>query len=124
VQIVVGIPMVSSAGNLDFWLRLCGVRHLPECSDLLVGFPRQGDLGKEAFNAAVKQWNADLIQRVGVQGWTGSGVGCRPAIVPCVLGWGWEWQVGNLFVVLACFLGHGYVHLSCLPRHWACLAGR
>ncbi len=78
MQIVVGIPMVSSAGNLDFWLRLCGVRHLPECSDLLAGFPRQGDLGKEAFNAAVKQWNADLIQRVGC--WHGG----RVASLPCV----------------------------------------
>ncbi len=57
--------MVSSAANLDFWLRLCGVRHLPECADLLAAFPRQGEgLGKEAFEAAVKRWNADMIQRV------------------------------------------------------------
>lgn len=63
-QLVVGIPMVSSAGNLDFWLRLCGARGLPEAEELLSAFPRQGDLGKPAFEAAVKQWNADFIQRV------------------------------------------------------------
>ncbi len=58
------MPMVSSAGNLDFWLRLCGVRGLPECVELLAAFPRQDELGKEAFDAAVKRWNADFIQRV------------------------------------------------------------
>ena len=63
LQLVLGMPMVSSAGNLDFWLRLCGVRGLPEASDLLAAFPQQEALGHAAWQAAVRGWNAELIQR-------------------------------------------------------------
>lgn len=41
------------------------MRELPEAEVLLAAFPRQGDLGKPAFDAAVRQWNADFIQKVG-----------------------------------------------------------
>ena len=45
------------------------VRELPEAEALLAGFPRQDALGKEGFEAALRRWNADFIQRV--SGWVG-----------------------------------------------------
>lgn len=70
-QLVLGMPIISSAGNLDFWLRLCGARGLPEAAALLASFPQAGDGsgGKAAHAAAVHDWNASLIQRVRVDGW-------------------------------------------------------
>eukprot|EP00887_Chlorella_sp_A99_P006191 scaffold3.g6191.t1 len=64
VRLVVGVPIVSSAANLDFWLRLCDVRQLPEAQALLAAFPPEahGD-GRAAWQAAVREWNAALIRR-------------------------------------------------------------
>ena len=116
---VLGLPIVPSSGNLDFWLRLCGaccytrgqragdkfreqweclvccdgwgpcslpgcnlqpqprawspthtptagVRGLPEAAAVLRSFPQAEEAGdKAAHAAAVRQWNADLIRRVG-----------------------------------------------------------
>ena len=63
-QVVLGLPIVPSLGNLDFWLRLCGVRGMPEAQALLRSFPAGDDAGdKAAHAAAVKAWNADLIAR-------------------------------------------------------------
>lgn len=70
VKVVLGLPIVPSAGNLDFWLRLCGVRHMPEAQALLRTFPQLGPAeggeqqrSKEEHAAAVRQWNADLIKK-------------------------------------------------------------
>ena len=35
LQVMLGLPIVPSIGNLDFWLRLCNVRGLPESQQLL-----------------------------------------------------------------------------------------
>ena len=61
---MLGLPIVPSIGNLDFWLRLCNVRGLPESQALLAGFPQSEERGKEGHAAAVREWNADLIRRV------------------------------------------------------------
>ncbi|KAL4458173.1 hypothetical protein ABPG75_013038 [Micractinium tetrahymenae] len=71
VKVVLGLPIVPSIGNLDFWLRLCGVRHMPEAQALLRTFPQLGGAegggdsqpSKEEHAAAVRQWNADLIKK-------------------------------------------------------------
>lgn len=64
VKVVLGLPVVPSVGNLDFWLRLCGVRGKPEAAALLRSFPQADDAAdKAAHAAAVRQWNADLIRR-------------------------------------------------------------
>lgn len=65
VRVVVGVAMASSASNLDFWLRLAGVRGLPEAEALLASFPTPGGgMGKEGCAAAVRAWNVDLIRKV------------------------------------------------------------
>ena len=61
---MLGLPIVPSIGNLDFWLRLCNVRGLPESQALLAGFPQSEERDKEGHAAAVREWNADLIRRV------------------------------------------------------------
>ena len=61
---MLGLPIVPSIGNLDFWLRLCNVRGLPESQALLAGFPQSEGRDKEGHAAAVREWNADLIRRV------------------------------------------------------------
>lgn len=55
LKLVVGMPMVSSASNLDFWLRLCSIRNKPGAEEVLASFPSDP--------AAIKAWNADLVRR-------------------------------------------------------------
>ena len=69
MQVVLGLPIVPSIGNLDFWLRLCNVRGLPEAQDLLRSFPQSEDRDQAGHAAAVRQWNADLIQKVTTLRW-------------------------------------------------------
>lgn len=81
-KVVLGLPIVPSAGNLDFWLRLCGVRHMPEAHTLLGTFPQLGGAegagghgrSKEEHAAAVRQWNAQLIKKVRRRACKGRGV--------------------------------------------------
>lgn len=82
---MLGLPIVPSAGNLDFWLRLCGVRHMPEAQALLRTFPQLGPAeggeqqrSKEEHAAAVRQWNADLIKKVGGQAHAATDLLCLP----------------------------------------------
>lgn len=62
---MLGLPIVPSIGNLDFWLRLCNVRGLPEAQALLQSFPQSEERDRKGHAAAVRQWNADLIRKVG-----------------------------------------------------------
>lgn len=64
-QLVVGLPIISSVGNLEFWLRLCNVRGLPEAQHLLASFPQASETARRASHeAAVRAWNAELIRKV------------------------------------------------------------
>ena len=70
-QVALGLPIVPSVGNLEFWLRLCGVRNTAEADALLRGFPQasSGEGSKQYHAAAVRRWNADLIRKVRLGGW-------------------------------------------------------
>lgn len=63
VKVVLGLPIITSVGNLEFWLRLCNVRTLPESQHLLSSFPGPQQRSKEEHAAAVRAWNATLIQK-------------------------------------------------------------
>ncbi|EFN54450.1 hypothetical protein CHLNCDRAFT_135876 [Chlorella variabilis] len=63
VKVMLGLPIVPSIGNLDFWLRLCNVRGLPEAQALLQSFPQSEERDRKGHAAAVRQWNADLIRK-------------------------------------------------------------
>ena len=65
VHILPGVPMASSLGNLDFWLRLAGLRDDPGAGQVLGSFPRKGPReSAEEHAAAVKDWNAAFIRDV------------------------------------------------------------
>lgn len=63
-KVFAGVPMASSAGNLEFWLRLCGVHDSPDGKAVLRSFPVQNGAGKAEYAAAVRVWNADFVQWV------------------------------------------------------------
>jgi hypothetical protein len=63
VRLLAGVPVASSAANLDFWLRLAGVRGAPGAEALLAAFPRPGGGGAAEHAAAVRGWNADFVRR-------------------------------------------------------------
>jgi hypothetical protein len=58
VKIVVGVPMITSQKNLEFWLALCDTRSTPEGQALLESL---GGMSASGFQA----WNEEFIQRVG-----------------------------------------------------------
>ncbi|GAX74383.1 hypothetical protein CEUSTIGMA_g1831.t1 [Chlamydomonas eustigma] len=77
VNILVGMPFISSPGNLAFWLSLAGCSGRPACQQLLAGFQRAaaaaaGIAGKPQLHAYCAQYNADLLtqlcSRTGVAG--------------------------------------------------------
>lgn len=56
VKMVIGIPMISSVNNLDFWLRLANVRDSVASEKLLETFSKFG--GDE-----IREWNVAFIDR-------------------------------------------------------------
>lgn len=60
-QIVAGVPMISSIGNLRFWLRLCGLENSQETEALEASFPKTA--GSEQKND-IYAWNAEYIRWV------------------------------------------------------------
>ena len=65
VKLIAGIPMVSSLGNLRFWLGLCGLGTSPLAQDVLRSFPEASGLSKEAYEQEVREWNKEFILWVG-----------------------------------------------------------
>ena len=61
-SIVVGIPMVTSIGNLQFWLQLCSAASLPESAALVKRFRAKSD--NDDFAAFLKDYNRSLIEKV------------------------------------------------------------
>lgn len=58
-QIVLGVPLITSRSNLEFWLFLIGAgAGDEEAAQLLADFPASQDA------EGVRAWNADLIRRV------------------------------------------------------------
>lgn len=48
-KLVVGLPFLSSAGNLAFWLQLCGTQGAPWAKDALFKWTQAEAAGAEAF---------------------------------------------------------------------------
>ena len=62
VKLVIGCPMLSSAGNAAFWLRLCGASGQEGASALVNSFSQaeaEGDTDKFCFN-----YNRSLVEKV------------------------------------------------------------
>ena len=61
--IVVGVPMLTSVGNLRFWLHLCKASAVPGAAELVQQFKdKSGD--KQQFAQFARAYNRDLIQKV------------------------------------------------------------
>lgn len=60
--IVVGIPMITAIGNLQFWLQLCKAAALPEAKALVAHF--KAEAGKDHFATFLKDYNRSLIKQV------------------------------------------------------------
>ncbi|KAK9824200.1 hypothetical protein WJX72_008491 [[Myrmecia] bisecta] len=63
-RLVIGMPIISSTGNLDFWLRLCNARGQPGAADLLQHFGSKEAEGRVQFWAFCRQWNRRLVEQV------------------------------------------------------------
>ena len=62
-SILVGIPMATSPGNLEFWLHLCGLYGRRNGIDIDFPVPRNGQ-PKEEYEEQVKEWNTKFIRWV------------------------------------------------------------
>ena len=66
-KIVVGVPMLTSVGNLRFWLHLCQSSALSGAGELVQQFKdKSGDRGQ--FSHFARAYNQDLIQKVFLTG--------------------------------------------------------
>jgi hypothetical protein len=64
-KLVVGLPMLSSPGNLRFWITLCGCSAQdPDLAALLADFERAAAAGKPQLRNFCREWNADLLRKV------------------------------------------------------------
>uniref|UniRef100_A0A061R353 Uncharacterized protein n=1 Tax=Tetraselmis sp. GSL018 TaxID=582737 RepID=A0A061R353_9CHLO len=64
-QLVVGLPMLSSAGNLAFWLQLCGAHSAPWAQSVLKRWSDEESKGAESFQEWRLQQTVELMQRIG-----------------------------------------------------------
>ncbi len=58
-QLLVGMPILASVRNLEFWLELCGVSHLPAAKQLLASFSTAKDPDQMCSD-----WNRNTIKQV------------------------------------------------------------
>lgn len=66
-KILVGVPIITSQRNLDFWIRLCGLNAKEShIAGLKKSFPGKGS-GPDVFERAVIDWNTDFLQRVAMR---------------------------------------------------------
>ncbi len=61
---MVGVPMVTSTSNLQFWLRLCSAASLPETTALVNRFKIEAS-SPDDFPTFLRAYNRDLIKQVG-----------------------------------------------------------
>jgi hypothetical protein len=67
VKILAGIPMSTSRGNLEFWLRLCGLAGTPEAVAVVASFPDSSSGDKEEYQRLVRDWNVKFVQWVSLK---------------------------------------------------------
>ena len=60
---MVGVPMVTSTSNLQFWLQLCSAASLPETTALVNRFKIEAS-SPDDFSTFLRAYNRDLIQQV------------------------------------------------------------
>ena len=63
-KLVIGCPMISSAGNMKFWLYLCQASLEPAADTTVAPFRQAAAEGKEALAAYCQQYNTDLVHKV------------------------------------------------------------
>jgi len=64
-SVVVGVPMLTSVGNLRFWLQLCRSSGLPGAEEILQQFKGESS-DKARFAEFTRAYNADLVRKVGI----------------------------------------------------------
>ena len=64
VKLVVGCPVVSSAGNMRFWLYLCQAARLKGADITIQGFAAAAQAGQEASTAYCHHYNTELMRKV------------------------------------------------------------
>jgi hypothetical protein len=67
IKLLAGIPMSTSRGNLEFWLRLCGLARTPEAAAVVASFPDSNG-NKEEYQQLVRDWNVKFVQWVSYLG--------------------------------------------------------
>lgn len=64
-RLVVGLPMLTSPGNLRFWAALCDCPRGDEgIAAVLADFERAAAAGKPRLQQFCREWNADLLRKV------------------------------------------------------------
>ena len=62
---MVGLPMLSSPGNLRFWITLCGCSvQDADLAAMLADFEGAAAAGKPQLRDFCRDWNADLLRKV------------------------------------------------------------
>ena len=56
--------MISSAGNMRFWLHLCQAAKSPGAEEALQGFSTAAKAGKDSLAAYCHQYNTELMRKV------------------------------------------------------------
>lgn len=65
-KVVVGIPMVTSVANLQFWLQLCNAASLPEAASTVQRFRAQAR-DKDRLAQDFQEYNRTLVKQVNAQ---------------------------------------------------------
>lgn len=66
VPIIIGIPLIASSGNLQFWYQFLirtGVKN-DEAQELILKFQKAEEAGRESLTAFRREWAIDLIRKV------------------------------------------------------------
>lgn len=63
-KLVIGCPMISSAGNMKFWLYLCQASSLPGSEAAVAPFLQAAAQSQESLAAYCQQYNAYMVKKV------------------------------------------------------------
>ncbi len=63
-KLVIGIPMLTSSGSMQFWLQLCSAAHQEGAAEALSPFTKAEQHGPEELKDFSRKYSAELIERV------------------------------------------------------------
>ena len=63
-KLVIGCPMISSPGNMRFWLHLCQASKAAGAEEAIQGFSTAAKAGKEISTAYCHEYNTELMRKV------------------------------------------------------------